>query len=101
MATSKLRLLQAPILNGWKLFLLVTMPVSLVVIVQMFGTNYATAAGVSTLIQLSVRFAVPLLYLTFAASSLYIFIFILLFILLIIAFWLIDCVFFLEMQIYA
>ena len=72
MATSKLRLLQAPILNGWKLFLLVTMLVSLVVIVQMFGTDYATAAGVSSLIQLSVRFAVPLLYITFVASSLYI-----------------------------
>ena len=72
MATSKLRLLQAPILNGWKLFLLVTMLVSLVVIVQMLGTDYTTASGVSSLIQLSVRFAVPLLYITFVASSLYI-----------------------------
>jgi hypothetical protein len=72
MATSNSSLLKAPVLNGWKLFLLVTILVSLVVIVQMFGTDYSTAAGVSSLIQLSVRCAVPLLYLVFAASSVHV-----------------------------
>jgi len=69
MATSNSSLLKAPVLNGWKLFLLVTILVSLVVIVQMFGTDYSVAAGVSSLIQLSVRCAVPLLYLVFRFIS--------------------------------
>jgi DMSO/TMAO reductase YedYZ heme-binding membrane subunit len=56
-------------INGWNLFWLITVPISIVMMVAMVATDLTNGAGVSSLIQLSVRCAVPLLYVAFAASS--------------------------------
>lgn len=57
------------LLNGWNLFWLVSAPVSVAMLFAMAYTDLSSGEGISSLIQLSVRFAVPLLYLTFAASA--------------------------------
>jgi DMSO/TMAO reductase YedYZ heme-binding membrane subunit len=62
-------MLKKKFINGWNLFWLITAPISIVMIVAMIVTDLTNGAGVSSLIQLSVRCAVPLLYLAFAASS--------------------------------
>ena len=56
-------------LNEWRLFWLITGPISIAVIVAMMRTDLSTGPGVSSMIQLSVRNAIPWLYLAFAASS--------------------------------
>ncbi len=55
--------------NGWNLFLLITLPISAIVLVAMMRTDLSNGEAVSSMIQLSVRWAVPWLYLAFAASS--------------------------------
>ena len=52
------------------MFWLITIPVSLAMVLAMTRVDLSTAAGVSSMIQLSVRCAVPLLFVAFAASSL-------------------------------
>lgn len=64
-------MLDNKIINGWNLFWLISVPISVVLVVAMARTDLTTVDAVSSMIQLSVRFAVPLLYLAFAASSLY------------------------------
>ncbi len=56
-------------LNGWYLFWLISGPVSITMIVAMVGGDLSTGEGVSSMIQLSVRCAVPILYVAFSASS--------------------------------
>ena len=56
-------------LNKWGLFWLVTGPISVVMVVAMTVKDLTTGPGVSSMIQLSVRCAVPWLYIAFAASS--------------------------------
>lgn len=56
-------------LNGWRLFWLITGPVSIVMLIAMARTELSSGPAVSAMIQLSVRCAVPWLYLAFAASS--------------------------------
>lgn len=63
-------MLKSKALNGWNLFWLVSVPISLTIILRMTKTDLASAEGVSSMIQLSVRCAVPWLFLAFAASSL-------------------------------
>lgn len=58
------------IVNGWILFWLITTPVSIAMVLAMVRADLSSAEGVSSLIQLSVRCAVPWLYFAFAASSL-------------------------------
>jgi hypothetical protein len=58
-------------LNGWRLFCLLCVPVSLVVATEMWRTDLSTPAGVTHLIAFSVRWAVPLIYVVVAASALY------------------------------
>ncbi len=55
--------------NGWNLFWLITGPISAVMAFSMMRADLSSAEGVSSMIQLSVRCAIPWLYLTFAASS--------------------------------
>ena len=55
--------------NGWRLFWMATAPVSAIMLVPMLATDTSTGPGVPALIQLSVRCAVPLLFVTFATSS--------------------------------
>jgi sulfoxide reductase heme-binding subunit YedZ len=57
-------------INGWALFRIITVPVSVVLAIATATADLTTGAGVAAMVQLSVRFAVPLLYLVFAASSL-------------------------------
>ena len=57
-------------LNKWGLFWLVTVPISAAMIVAMMVTDVSSGPGVSAMIQLSVRCAVPWLYIAFAASAL-------------------------------
>lgn len=70
MSTSLDKILQAKLINGWKLFWLMSMPMSLVVIQAAMRFDLSSAEAVSSMIQLSVRCAVPWLFLAFAASSL-------------------------------
>ena len=63
-------MLKHKLLNEWSLFWLITGPISAVMVVAMTGANLASGEGVSGMIQLSVRCAVPILFLAFGASSL-------------------------------
>ena len=58
------------LINGWGLFALVSGATSLIVLAAMLNANLGDATAVSAMIQLSVRLAVPWLYLAFVASSL-------------------------------
>lgn len=57
-------------LNGWPLFWLISIPMSLVMVVAMLGVDLSTGPGVSTMIGFSVRWAVPFIFLVVAISSL-------------------------------
>jgi len=63
-------ILKSKAINGWNLFWLIMAPISLVMVLAMIRVDLGSAEGVSSMIQLSVRCAVPWLYLAFAASSL-------------------------------
>jgi len=65
-------LLKGKAVNGWGLFWLISIPVCLVMFAAMMRTDLSTPAGVSSMIQLSVRCAVPFIYLVVAASSVHI-----------------------------
>ncbi len=56
--------------NGWRLFWLVSVLMSIVMVVEMMGTDMSAAPGVSHMIGFSVRWAVPFIYLVVAASAL-------------------------------
>lgn len=62
-------LLRKSFLNGWSLFFLISSSISIALIVGMLRGDLSTGEGVSSMIQMSVRFAVPWLYVAFAASS--------------------------------
>ena len=62
-------MLKSKVINGWNLFWAITLPISLAVILKMSSVDLSTARGVSSMIEIAVRCAVPLLYTTFAASS--------------------------------
>jgi len=57
-------------INSWRLFWLITTPISLLMVLAMTRADLSSAAGVSSMIQLAARSAVPWLFLAFAASSL-------------------------------
>jgi len=63
-------LLKSKTINGWRLFWLITVPISLVMVLTMARLDLSTAEAISSMIQLAVRCAVPWLFLAFAASSL-------------------------------
>ena len=58
-------------LNGWNLFLLIAVPISVAVVVKMSALDMSSARDISSMIQFSVRCSVPWLYLAFAASSIF------------------------------
>ncbi len=64
-------LLRRSIINGWPLYLLVCIPMSLAMLTTMAAQDMTTPEGVSALIAYSVRWSVPWLYLAFAASALH------------------------------
>jgi len=57
-------------INGWRLFWLIAVPMSIVMVVAMTGVDLTTGPGVSTMIGFSVRWAVPFIFLVVAISSL-------------------------------
>lgn len=63
------QVLTTPAVNGWKLFWLITGPLSMAMIMATVSSNPASGEAVSAMIRLSVRCAVPLLYIVFAASA--------------------------------
>jgi DMSO/TMAO reductase YedYZ heme-binding membrane subunit len=69
MSIASSEILNNKAINEWNLFWLITGPISIVMVVAMMGADLSSGDGVSSMIQLSVRCAVPLLYLAFAASS--------------------------------
>lgn len=56
-------------INEWRLFWLISVPISLLIVVEMLGTDISSGPGVSTMIGYSVRLAVPFIFLVVAASS--------------------------------
>jgi hypothetical protein len=56
-------------INEWRLFWLISIPMSIVMVIAMLGVDMSTGAGVSTMIGFSVRWAVPFIYLVVAASA--------------------------------
>ena len=56
-------------LNKWGLFWLVTVPISAAMVIAMSMQDLSNGPGISSMIQLSVRCAVPWLFIAFAASS--------------------------------
>ncbi len=56
-------------INQWRLFWLISIPMSVVMVIAMMRVDMSTGAGVSTMIGFSVRWAVPFIYLVVAASS--------------------------------
>jgi hypothetical protein len=63
------QLFRSKAVDGWNLFWLISGPISIAMLIAMTGADLSSGEGVSRMIQISVRCAVPLLYLTFAASS--------------------------------
>jgi len=57
-------------INEWRLFWLVSIPMCAVMVFAMMGVDLSSAAGVSHMIQFSVRWAVPFIFLVVATSSL-------------------------------
>lgn len=62
-------LLKNKAINQWSLFWLISIPMCIVMVVAMMGTDMSTGPGVSKMIGFSVRWAVPFIYLVVAASS--------------------------------
>ncbi len=69
MRTDLSEILRNKAINGWNLFWLIAGPTSIAMVIAMLGTDLSSGEAVSSMIQLSVRCAIPWLYLAFAASS--------------------------------
>lgn len=57
-------------INGWRLFWLISLPMSIVMVVEMMSVDLSTGPGVSAMIAFSVRWAVPFIFLVVATSAL-------------------------------
>ena len=55
--------------NGWNLFCLIALPMSIMMVVKMLGADMSTGPGVSSMIGFSVRWAVPFIFIVVAASA--------------------------------
>jgi DMSO/TMAO reductase YedYZ heme-binding membrane subunit len=56
-------------INGWRLFWLISIPMSIIIAMEMMQTDMSSGEGLSHMIGYSVRFAIPFIYLVVAASS--------------------------------
>ncbi len=70
MADNQPTILKLKALNGWNLYWLIVIPISIAVLFKMTTVDLSSPRGVSSMIQFSVRSSIPWLYLAFAASSL-------------------------------
>lgn len=62
--------LQHKAINQWKLFWLVSVPMSVMMVIEMMGVDLSDAVAVSHMISFSVRWAVPIIFLVAATSAL-------------------------------
>ncbi len=69
MSTSLDAILKSKLINGWKLFWLISAPISLLIFQAAMRIDLSAADAVSSMIQLAVRCAVPWVFVAFAASS--------------------------------
>ncbi len=69
MSASLDAILKSKLINGWKLFWLISAPISLLIFQSAMRIDLSAADAVSSMIQLAVRCAVPLVFVAFAASS--------------------------------
>ena len=70
MSTALTTALKRKPINGWNLFWLLSLPMSGIMLVESLGVDMTSGQGVSHMIGFSVRFAVPLIFLVTAISSL-------------------------------
>ena len=63
------QLLKHKAINEWRLLGLISIPVSLLIFLEMMSVDLSTSDGVTGMISYSVRWAVPFIYLAMAASS--------------------------------
>ncbi len=57
-------------INRWRLFALVSAPISAIMVYETMGVDLTTGPGVSEMIGFSVRFAVPIIFIVVGTSSL-------------------------------
>jgi DMSO/TMAO reductase YedYZ heme-binding membrane subunit len=69
MSNDLTEILKNKAINGWGLFRLISIPMSIVMVIAMMGSDLSTGAGVSYMIGFSVRWAVPFIFLVVAAPS--------------------------------
>ncbi len=61
--------LKTKAINEWRLYWLIAIPMSIVMVIAMMGVDLSTVSGVRSMIQHSVRWAVPFIFLVIAASA--------------------------------
>ena len=66
------KILKNKVINSWNLFSLISIPMCIAMIINLLSTDLNSGPGISSMIQYSVRWAVPFIYLVVAASSLHI-----------------------------
>jgi len=66
------KLLKNKAINEWRLFWLISIPISIVILSAMMESDLSTGAGVSHMIGYSVRWAIPFIYIIVGTSSLHI-----------------------------
>ncbi len=57
-------------INGWRLFWLISIPISIIIISAMMASDLSSGAGVSHMIGYSVRWTIPFIYIVVGTSSL-------------------------------
>jgi len=62
-------LLKTKAINGWRLYWLIAIPMSIVMVIAIMGVDMSTVSGVRSMIQLSVRLAVPFIFMVVAAAA--------------------------------
>jgi DMSO/TMAO reductase YedYZ heme-binding membrane subunit len=62
-------LLKTKAINEWRLYWLIAISMSIVMVIAMMGVDLSNVSGVRSMIQLSVRWAVPCIFLVVAASA--------------------------------
>ncbi len=62
-------LLKTKAINEWRLYWLIAIPMSIVMVIAMMGVDLSNVSGVRSMIQLSVRWAVPFIFLVVAAPA--------------------------------
>jgi hypothetical protein len=72
MPTRRSPILNGKLLNSWWLFSIIVVPICIAIAVTMTRVDLSSPLGVSSMIQFSVRLAVPWLFIAFAVSSLFV-----------------------------